>query len=123
MKKATKGEQKMEEKVKCSECPKEIKSQKVIDYSFGRFGKPLCMDCQQKRNEVGKKHRKERKEEVMTYTHNKREFREGISVRQTSINASARIVAGLFNAKTAPDMNVKVFTLDLAEAFEKWISR
>lgn len=37
---------------KCSACGKSI-TQKVADYSTKYFGKPLCMDCQPKKNKNG----------------------------------------------------------------------
>jgi len=44
--KQNKGEGQQKKVPTCVGCNKEIKSQKVIEYSQKNFGKILCMECQ-----------------------------------------------------------------------------
>ena len=42
----------VENVVVCANCGEEIKSERVIQYSIGKYHKPLCMNCQKQMTKI-----------------------------------------------------------------------
>lgn len=96
----------------CSKCGKST-TEKVIAYSTKKYGKVLCMECQNAHQEKAVQ----------------KQVRADPIVRQCCIKAAAHIVSGSFSALAGSNMpevkwdDIGTVVTNMADQFERWVMR